>query len=139
MPKIKAPIADTLILEEERFHSGSTGLFAFLPIIRRYGIDKIIEESLYPETKSINRLSSILSFIVLKLTNVKRYSDDDLWCMDRGLGLFAGLNVSLVIWILRRSRIGAIVIIWKTTGVVKGIKQWLVCWLSWHKILIVGL
>jgi hypothetical protein len=24
---------------------------------------------------------------------VKRYSQDDLWCMDRGMGLFAGLNV----------------------------------------------
>jgi len=29
----------------------------------------------------------------LKLSNIKRYSDDDIWCMDRGLGLFAGLNV----------------------------------------------
>jgi hypothetical protein len=38
-------------------------------------------------------MSSILSFVGLKLSNVKRYSDDDLWCMDRGLGLFAGLNV----------------------------------------------
>ena len=36
---------------------------------------------------------SILSFLALKLSNVRRYSVDDLWCMDRGLGLFAGLNV----------------------------------------------
>ena len=34
-----------------------------------------------------------MSFIALKLANVKRYSRDDMWCMDRGLGLFAGLNV----------------------------------------------
>ena len=26
-------------------------------------------------------------------SNVKRYSADDVWCMDRGMGLFAGLNV----------------------------------------------
>ena len=38
-------------------------------------------------------LSSILSVLALKLSNVKRYSKDDLWCMDRGSGLFAGLNV----------------------------------------------
>lgn len=93
LPKIKAPVAARLEMTEERFHSGSTGILVFLPFIRRYGIDQIIEESLYPQTKSINRLSSILSFIALKLSDVKRYSDDDLWCMDRGLGLFAGLNV----------------------------------------------
>ena len=34
-----------------------------------------------------------MSFMALKLSNVKRYSRDDVWCMDRGLGLFAGLNV----------------------------------------------
>jgi hypothetical protein len=31
--------------------------------------------------------------VALKLSNVKRYSADDAWCMDRGMGLFAGLNV----------------------------------------------
>jgi hypothetical protein len=34
-----------------------------------------------------------LSFVALKLSNVRRYKADDLWCMDRGQGLFAGLNV----------------------------------------------
>jgi hypothetical protein len=38
-------------------------------------------------------LSSILSVLALKLSDVKRYSKDDLWCLDRGSGLFAGLNV----------------------------------------------
>jgi len=38
-------------------------------------------------------VSSILSFVALKLSDVKRYSADDIWCMDRGMGLFAGLNV----------------------------------------------
>jgi hypothetical protein len=38
-------------------------------------------------------MSSILSFVALKLSDVKRYSDDDRWCMDRGLGLSADLNV----------------------------------------------
>jgi hypothetical protein len=48
---------------------------------------------LYPQTKVINRYCSIMAFIALKLSNVRRYTKDDLWCMDRGLGLFAGLNV----------------------------------------------
>ena len=64
-----------------------------LPYIQELGIDRLIEKSEYPETKSIPKLNAILSFIALKLSNIRRYSADDLWCMDRGLGLFAGLNV----------------------------------------------
>jgi hypothetical protein len=64
-----------------------------LPYIQNYGIDRIIKNSDYPETNWINRVSSIMSFVALKLSNVRRYSEDDAWCMDRGLGLFAGLNV----------------------------------------------
>ena len=41
----------------------------------------------------MSRLNSLLSFIALKLSGVRRYSHDDVWCMDRGLGFFAGLNV----------------------------------------------
>jgi hypothetical protein len=93
LPKIKAPISAKLGFENEKFHSRSTGVFTFLPYIRKFGIDQIISNSLYPSTKVISKSSSILSFIALKLSNIKRYSDDDLWCMDRGLGLFAGLNV----------------------------------------------
>lgn len=93
LPVIKAPIAASLEMTDEKFHSPSTGLFAFLPFIDKYGIDRLIARSAYPQTKNISRISSILSFIALKLSDVKRYSDDDLWCMDRGLGLFAGLNV----------------------------------------------
>ncbi len=93
IPNIKAPIACQLEFNKEKFYSTSTGLFVFLPIIKKYGIDKLIAKSVYPKTKIINRTSSILSFIALKLSNIKRYSDDDLWCMDRGMGLFAGLNV----------------------------------------------
>jgi hypothetical protein len=34
-----------------------------------------------------------MSFLAIKLVGTRRYSVDDLWCMDRGSGLFAGLNV----------------------------------------------
>jgi hypothetical protein len=92
-PKIEAPISSMLKFENENFKSGSAGLLCFLPYISKYGIDKLIEDSDYPQTNTINRLSSILSFVCLKLSNVRRYSADDIWCMDRGMGMFAGLNV----------------------------------------------
>lgn len=92
-PKISPPVSQMIEFQEERFTTGSAGLLFFLPYLKKYGIDKIIKESLFPETKIINRSSSILSFLALKLSNVRRYSCDDLWCMDRGAGLFAGLNV----------------------------------------------
>ena len=92
-PKIKAEVATKWKVTNEKFQSSSTGIFSFLPYIKKYELDKLIKSSDYPETKQINKLSSILSFIALKASGIKRYSDDDLWCMDRGLGLFAGLNV----------------------------------------------
>ncbi len=92
-PIEKAPRSEILSNRYEIFTSNNIGIMAFLPYIRKYEIDKIIEQSPYPQTKDINKLSSILAFLCLKLSNIKRYSKDDLWCMDRGSGLFAGLNV----------------------------------------------
>ena len=92
-PKIKASIATTWKVTNEKFQSSSTGIFSFLPYIKKYELDKLIVSSSYPQSKSINRLSSILSYVALKMSGIRRYSNDDLWCMDRGLGLFAGLNV----------------------------------------------
>ena len=90
--KIKAPKSEKLPDEEADFVSGNAGILASLPFIREYGIDEIIKKSEYPGTKSIDKTQSILSFLALKLSNVRRYIADDLWCMDRGLGLFAGLT-----------------------------------------------
>lgn len=92
-PTLEAPVSARLGFQPEDFKSGSAGLLCFLPYIHGAGIDKLVEKSDYPETSSIDRLSSILCFLALKLSNVRRYSADNLWCMDRGLGLFAGLNV----------------------------------------------
>jgi transposase len=92
-PKLSAPITCRLALEADEFSSQLAGLLCVLPCIVEHGIDKIIDKSPYPGTKAISRISSILSFVALKLSNVKRYSADDAWCMDRGMGIFAGLNV----------------------------------------------
>ena len=92
-PKLRAPKSAMIEFSQERFATDSAGLLLFLPCIRRYGIDKAIARSTYPGTQQIGKLNSILCFLALKLNNVRRYSTDDKWCMDRGSGLFAGLNV----------------------------------------------
>lgn len=91
--KIKAPTSVLLKPKKEEFNTSNVGILSFIPYIIEYGIDKIIEKSAFPETKTIPKINSILSFLALKLSNVRRYTADDVWCMDRGLGLFAGLNV----------------------------------------------
>ena len=93
VPKIKAEKSVTIEITSERFSSHLAGIFSFIPYLERYNIIQAIAHSNYPQTKAINKVSSILAFQALKLSNVRRYSADDLWCMDRGLGLFASLNV----------------------------------------------
>jgi hypothetical protein len=90
---IRANKTISLDFTPEHFSSSSVGLLCLLPYIKDYGISDLIQASDFPQTSQISRLSSILAFVALKASNVRRYSADDLWCMDRGLGLFAGLNV----------------------------------------------
>lgn len=91
--KIEAERSEPIGFESESFKSNSAGILCFLPYIHHYGIEQLIQQSSYPQTKTLERLNSILSFMALKLSNVRRYTADNLWCMDRGIGLFAGLNV----------------------------------------------
>jgi len=93
MISIEAPKSVALTLERETFNTNDPGILIFLFLIKKYEIDKLIEKSPFPGTSQISTLQSILAFVGLKLSNICRYSSDDLWCMDRGLGLFAGLNV----------------------------------------------
>jgi hypothetical protein len=91
--KLTAEKSAPLDFAPEVFKSSNAGILMFLGLIRRYKVDAVIEKSGYPETSVIGRTQSILSFLALKLANRRRYSSDDTWCMDRGMGLFAGLNV----------------------------------------------
>jgi len=81
------------LLDSKGFKVSEKTILSLLPYIEYYGIREIIEQSGFPGTKQISALSSILSFVALKASNVRRYSSDNVWCMDRGSGLFAGLNV----------------------------------------------
>ena len=91
-PTLSAPASVPLDPEHvESFRCKSAaGVLCLLPWIRRYGIDRAIEQAGFPGSAA---LPSVLSFLALKLASVHRYSCDDMWCMERGLGLFAGLNV----------------------------------------------
>jgi len=91
--QIPAEKSEAIDFSPEEFKSAGGGILCLLPYIRHYGIDRLIEQSGYPQTKTIDRTAAILSFVALKASNVRRYTADDLWCMDRGTGLLAGLNV----------------------------------------------
>jgi len=95
LERVQIPAEKSLPLsfENEAFKSSNAGILVFLSLIRQYEIDTAIMCSNYPGTTVIDTTSSILSFLALKLANRRRYSSDDTWCMDRGMGLFAGLNV----------------------------------------------
>ena len=92
--QISAPTTQMLSYESESFTSSKgIGILCLLPYLQEYGLNQVIENSDYPETERLNRRCSLLSFVALKLSNISRYSTDNSWCMDRGLGFFAGLNV----------------------------------------------
>jgi len=91
---ISATKSEQLPCEPETFNTADAiGALCLMPYIQKFGIDRLITEAGYPETTVLSSLNSILSFVALKLSNVRRYTTDDIWCMNRGLGLFAGLNV----------------------------------------------
>jgi hypothetical protein len=91
--QIQAEKSAPLSFNNETFKSSNAGILMFLSLIKHFEIDKVIARSDYPGTSVINKTSAILCFLALKLANRRRYSSDDTWCMDRGMGLFAGLNV----------------------------------------------
>ncbi|MEM9216723.1 MAG: transposase [Cyanobacteria bacterium P01_F01_bin.150] len=94
MSGLSAPITTMLRYAPDSFSSrNGVGLLCLLPFLEEYGINQLIDSSEYPETERLSRRCSILSFVALKLSNISRYSVDNSWCMDRGLGFFAGLNV----------------------------------------------
>lgn len=92
--KVPAPRSSIIQLEDERFTTlkGSSPLI-FLPLIEELGIVNAIEGASFPSTTEISSVSYVLSILALKLIGCARLSHDETWNLDRGLGLFAGLNV----------------------------------------------
>ena len=71
-PQLQAAKSERIDFEDEEFKSASAGIISLLPYIEHYGIRRAIEQSGYPETRTINKLSSILSFIALKASDISR-------------------------------------------------------------------
>lgn len=90
---LEAPVSALLDAEPAKFSTSCGGVLVFLLLMSKYGIDSVLEKASFPGTKAIPSVHSLLAFIALKLSGFKRYSHDDQWCMDAGLGLFSGLNV----------------------------------------------
>lgn len=83
-----------LKLEPEEFYTEKgAGPLVFLPLLEELGIIGAIDSAGYPGTSQISARSYVLSFLALKLIGNHRNAHDDKWNHDRGLGLFAGLNV----------------------------------------------
>ena len=84
-----------LTYEPETFTSTKgIGILCLLPYLQAYGITQVIENSEYPETERLNCRCSLLSFVALKLSNIRRYSSDNNWCIDRGLRIgWVGIEI----------------------------------------------
>lgn len=89
-PPKSSPISFPLT---DSFESIGGSIFLFYPVLKEIGIDKVIMQSNYPETEKLSKLNMILSFLALKLNNTERLSHGSDYQIDRGLGLFTGLNV----------------------------------------------
>ena len=80
-------------LEGKSFESAAAGVFLFAPFLARLQLDKLVASAALPGTKAIPAISSLLSFLALKLLGTERYAHVGDHAFDPGLGLFAGLNV----------------------------------------------
>lgn len=90
---LAAPVSALRDGRPDEFTTSMGGILLFAHLIVKYRIDEAIADSGYPESNCLPALQSVLSFLGLKLSGFQRYSHDDQWCMDCGLGLFAGMNV----------------------------------------------
>lgn len=89
-PPESAPVKWDKIRSFESLHGS---IFLFVPMLKQLGIEELIEASGYPQTRQLSRLNAVLSFLALKLSSSKRLAHSNDYGLDRGLGLFAGLNV----------------------------------------------
>jgi len=80
-------------ISSQKFDTRYGGVFLFLPLMEQLNVAQLVAESDYPATEHFRNLNYILSFLFLKLIDKKRLSHVRQLSLDRGAGLFAGLNV----------------------------------------------
>jgi len=81
-------------IEGQTFESEAAGIFTFMPFIEKLDIASIVQKVHLPGTKTITPLNYFLSFLAFKLMGGERYAHMGQFGFDRGMGLFAGLNVT---------------------------------------------
>lgn len=69
------------------------GIFLLAPLLEHFGIPKLIDKVELPASAKITALNYVMSMLALKLIGKERLSQIADFNFDKGLGLFAGLNV----------------------------------------------
>jgi hypothetical protein len=93
-PKMTPPKSRSLIWQEETFYTErGAGPLIFLPLIEQLGIIPAIQKCGFPSTQTLTDVASIMAFLSLKISGCYRMSHDEMWGLDRALGLCAKLNV----------------------------------------------
>jgi transposase len=89
----EAQVLTAEILEGQKATCSVGGIFLFMPLIEQLRLPQVIEKASLPGSKQIPSLQYFLSFLALKLIGKERLSQINELNFDRGMGLFAGLNV----------------------------------------------
>jgi transposase len=69
------------------------GIFLFAPLLEHFGVIDAIEKAKLPRSPDISPLNYTLSMLALKLVGKPRLSQINDFNFDKGLGLFAKLNI----------------------------------------------
>ena len=90
-----ADVADVrqLDLSPRSFRTKFGGLFLFLPMLASIPLDRILKKSGFPGSEMIPPGSAMRSLLALKLFGTARHGHVMSVVLDKGLALFAGLNV----------------------------------------------
>ena len=90
-----ADVADVrqLDLSPRSFRTKFGGLFLFLPVLASIPLDRILKKSGFPGSEMIPPGSAMRSLLALKLFGTARNGHVMSVVLDKGLALFAGLNV----------------------------------------------
>jgi hypothetical protein len=90
-----ADVADVrqLDLSPRSFRTKFGGLFLFLPMLASIPLDRILKKSGFPGSEMIPADSAMRSLLALKLFGTARHGHVMSVVLDKGLALFAGLNV----------------------------------------------
>jgi len=90
-----ADVADVrqLDLSPRSFRTKFGGLFLFLPMLASIPLDRILKKSGFPGSEMVPPGSAMRSLLALKLFGTARHGHVMSVVLDKGLALFAGLNV----------------------------------------------